>query len=267
MRLARRLVALLGPLAAGWLACWLIPGLLLGRPAALLDGSAPEGWKMAYVAFLYLVILASTFRAWRRCGPGCGAPALGSPRLSGLFGGLGLGLLGVGTHRLVLAWGGWWSPPALSWETGLQAVGVALVLAFGEEVLFRGYLFGVLREELARPRAYLVANALFAVVHLLRPGDPLFKMAYGLGLFLAGAVLCRLAENSGSLWAGIGLHSAWILMGVLDPPARIHPGWISGLGGDPAAGGLGWALLVSLWVGLGILGRSKSPPATSRPGS
>lgn len=266
MRLARRLVALLGPLAAGWLACWLIPGLLLGRPAALLDGSAPEGWKMAYVACLYLVILASTFRAWRRCGPGCGAPALGSPRLSGLFGGLGLGLLGVGTHRLVLAWGGWWSPPALSWETGLQAVAVALVLAFGEEVLFRGYLLGVLREELGRPRAYLVANALFAVVHLLRPGDPLFKMAYGLGLFLAGAVLCRLAENSGSLWAGIGLHSAWILMGVLDPPTRIHPGWISGLEGDPAAGVLGWALLTSLWVGLGVLGRPKSTLAVSRPG-
>jgi len=142
---------------------------------------------------------------------------------------------------------------------------VALVLAFGEEVLFRGYLFGVFREELGPPRAYLVANALFAGVHLLRPGDPLFKMAYGLGLFLAGAVLCRLAEKSGSLWAGIGLHSAWILMGVLDPPDRIQPGWLSGLGGDPAAGVLGWALLASLWVGLGVLGRPQHGPRDHRP--
>lgn len=266
MSLLRRLAALLGPLAAGWVACWLIPGLLLGRPGALLDGTAPQVWKAAYVALLYLVILASTLRAWRRCGPRPGSPALGRPSLEALFLGLGAGLLGVGMHRAILAWGGWWSPPLLSWETGLLALGVALPLAFGEEILFRGFLFGVLREELGRPRAYLVANALFAAVHLLRPGEPLFKLAYGLGLFLAGAVLCRLAERSGSLWAGIGVHAAWILMGILDPPGRIHPGWLSGLGGDPAAGGLGWALLACLWAGLGVLGKPKSAPSAGRPG-
>jgi membrane protease YdiL (CAAX protease family) len=137
----------------------------------------------------------------------------------------------------------------------VEALAVALLLAFAEEVLFRGYLFGVLREELGRPRAYLLGNALFALVHLLRPGALVFKLAYGLGLFLVGAVLCQLAEARGTLWPGIGLHAGWIVMVVLDPPGRVAPGWLAGLGGDPAAGFLGWLLLLVL----GVLVRGPRP--------
>lgn len=119
-----------------------------------------------------------------------------------------------------------------------------------EEVLFRGYLFQVLREDLGRARAYLLANALFAVVHLFRPGGAEFKLAYGFGLFLAGAVLCRVVEVTGSLWPAIGLHVGWILFMVGDPPGRVTPGLVAGLEGDPAAGLLGWALLLGLlpWI-------------------
>ena len=261
MRLGRRLGALLGPLALGWVACWLGPGLALGNPTALLDGSAPEAWKDAYVALLYLLILGCTARAWRLCGPQAGAPGLGPPRLKSLLVGCGVGLGAAALQRVALAFGGWWTPPDPGLRGLLLAPPVALALAFGEEALFRGYLFGVLREELGRPRAYLAANALFAAVHLLRPGDAAFKLSYGLGLFLVGAVLCRLAEESGSLWAGLGLHAGWIAFVVLDPPGRIPSGWLQGLGGDPAAGVSGWLLLLGLWALGGKLGRALREPA------
>jgi len=257
LSLARRLGLLLGPLGLGWLSLWLLPGLYLGHPTALLDGSAPESFKHLYVAGLYLVILGATARAWRRAGPRPGSPGLGPPRLGGLLVGLAMGLAAVGVHRVLLAAGGWWTAMVPSPPAFLEALVIALLLAFGEEVLFRGYLFGVLREELGRPQAYLVANLLFALVHLLRPGSLLFKVACGLGLFLVGVVLCHLAEVAGTLWPGVGLHAGWIVMVVLDPPGRVVSGWLSGLGGDPAAGALGWLLLSGLVALVGWWGRSR----------
>ncbi len=269
MSQARRLGLLLGPLGLGWLALWLIPGLYLGHATTLLDGTAPESWKHLYVAGLYLVILGATARAWRLAGPRPGSPGLGPPRLGGLLAGLALGLAAVGVHRLLLAAGGWWAVPVISARAFLEALGVALLLAFGEEVLFRGYLFGVLREELGRPGAYLAANALFAVVHLLRPGSLPFKLACGLGLFLVGVLLCQLAEVAGTLWPAIGLHAGWIVMVVLEPPGRMVSGWLSGLEGDPAAGVLGWLLILVLvalvrWSGASWVPVDSPDPGTRR---
>ena len=253
-RLGHRLGVLLGPLAAGWLACWLLPGLLLGRPTALLDGSAPAAWKHAYVALLYLVLLGATARAWRAEGPSCPAPGL--PRPSDVLVGAAAGGAGALLHRALLAAGGWWTPPELGGWKVLEVLFVAPLLALAEELLFRGYLFGVLREELGRPRAYLLANLVFAGAHLLRPGDGAFKLAYGLGLLLVGATLCRLVEASGRLGPAVGLHAGWIALVVLDPPGRVTPGWLPGLAGDPSAGVVGWLLLLGFLAGAGPLGRA-----------
>lgn len=265
MSAVRRVGTLLGPLAGGWVLCWLLPGLLLGQPTALLEGSAPEAWKDLYIGLLYLVLLGATARAWHVAGPAPGSPGLGPPRLAGLVAGLAVGVGGAVLHRALLALGGWWTSPDPALRAVLEALLVAPLLAFAEEILFRGYLFGVLREELGRSRAYLLGNAFFAVVHLFRPGDGLFKAVYGVGLFLGGAVLCRLTEASGSLWPAIGLHAGWILLVVLDPPGRVTPGWLPGLGGDPAAGALGWLLLLALWASMGPVGRALRVMAARRP--
>ncbi|HXE71869.1 MAG TPA: type II CAAX endopeptidase family protein, partial [Candidatus Nitrosotenuis sp.] len=250
---AGRLLALL---ALGWVILWLVPGLVLGRPTLLLTADAPEGLRLAYVAGLYVWILLATRLSWRSLGPR-GAPglALRPGWGGGLATGLAVGITAVLVHRLVLALAGAWLFAPAPLEVWLVTLGAAPALALAEEYLFRGFLFGGLRQGLGRPGAYLLSNGFFALVHLFRPGGLDYKLGLALGLFLAGSVLCRLVEETGSLWPAVGLHTVWIYAGVVDP--RVRPGWFSGLDGDPVAGAAGWLLLGLLWLWL---------PRVARPG-
>lgn len=227
-----------------------MPGLALGRPFLLLQPGAPEPIRLLYLVLLYASLLGVTAACWRRQGPGREAASLRPAWAGGYLAGLALGLGGAILHRLLLYALGAWSPPATPATVWLVALVTAPLLALAEEVLFRGYLFQVLREDMGRARAYVLANAFFAVVHLFRPGGAEYKLAYGFGLFLAGVVLCRVVEVTRSLWPALGLHVGWILFMVGDPPGRVTPGVVAGLEGDPAAGLLGWLLLLGLlpWV-------------------
>lgn len=240
-------------LTVAWLACWLLLGLAVGRPTVLLEPAPPEGLRILYVVLLYLSVLGCTWSCWTRRGPGPSAAGLQPARLGGFAAGLAFGVGGAVLHRVLLAGFGAWTPPDTSLQVWLLALATAPLLALAEEVLFRGYLFQVLREDLGRDGAYLLANLFFAAVHMFRPGGAAFKLAYGFGLFLAGVILCRLTETSRSLWPAIGLHTGWILLMVGDPPGRVTPSLFAGLEGDPAAGLLGWLLLLGLlpWVSRG----------------
>jgi membrane protease YdiL (CAAX protease family) len=78
----------------------------------------------------------------------------------------------------------------------LMAVVVAPV---AEEVLFRGYLYGVIRRYCGRIAAIAVSSLLFAAIHVHLPSAP--------GLLLLAVTLCLLLERTGSLWATITMHS------------------------------------------------------------
>jgi len=79
-------------------------------------------------------------------------------------------------------------------------VGVAAPLA--EEVFFRGFLFGVLRERIGVLAAALVAGAIFGVIHAA--GTPVRTLGI---LVLLGIGLCFLYVKTGSLLPCIGLHA------------------------------------------------------------
>jgi len=82
------------------------------------------------------------------------------------------------------------------------AVLVGLVAPLVEELFFRGFLFGVLREKVGVPYAALVAGGVFGVVHAA--GTPLRTLPI---LVVLGVGLCVLYQRTGSLLPGIGVHS------------------------------------------------------------
>lgn len=86
-------------------------------------------------------------------------------------------------------------------QVAVLAFLVVIVGPFFEELMFRGWLFGGLRERWGDRRALLMSAALFAVIH----GDPWATPA----LFLLGCVFGWVYLRSGSLWGSIALHAMW----------------------------------------------------------
>lgn len=244
---------LLGALLGIWVFSWLSLGLLWGQPTLLLHPlQAPEGLRVTYLVMLYGGLVTVVVRLWKRYPPR--QPVLwGSP--SEVLGVWLVGLSSALAQRLVLLLGGHWvGGPWPGWSAWCSAALLAPPLAAIEELVFRGYLYAVLRDAWGRARAALGVSAFFALVHLFRPGDPTFKAAYALGLMLVGLVLVLVVERVG-LWGAAALHSAWISVNIVDPPGRVVGGWWAGLGGEPTAGLCSWLLLLALagfcWLRLG----------------
>ena len=67
-----------------------------------------------------------------------------------------------------------------------------------EEFLFRGYMYGALKNATGRLFASVMISLLFAVVHGNLPAL--------LPLFAFSAILCFAYDFTGSLWVPVGLH-------------------------------------------------------------
>lgn len=74
--------------------------------------------------------------------------------------------------------------------------------SIGEELFFRGLLFGGLRQMLPLWPAALISGAVFGLPHL-----PQGDLAVVLQLSLFGAILAWAYERSGSLWVPIAMHA------------------------------------------------------------
>lgn len=95
-------------------------------------------------------------------------------------------------------------------STRLVLFGLALLLlSFTQEVIFRGYVYAVLRDRLPWIHAAGLSALLFA---LFNPGDPAVLAPSLLNLFLIGLLLAALREGSGSLLLGTLFHGAWNLV-------------------------------------------------------
>ena len=87
--------------------------------------------------------------------------------------------------------------------SGLLSV---LIQAGAEELVFRGYLLGVIRQNREDRGAVLISAGLFAAIHLLNPG---MTMLGCLRLFISGVVLGLMVWRCKSLWMAVGFHTAW----------------------------------------------------------
>ncbi|HEX3568080.1 MAG TPA: CPBP family intramembrane glutamic endopeptidase [Candidatus Saccharimonadales bacterium] len=75
-----------------------------------------------------------------------------------------------------------------------------------EETVFRGFLFGGLKNRMPVRVAAVLTSVLFAAPHLLESGSGGLLWVAGIDTFILSLVLCYLREKTGSLWAGVLVH-------------------------------------------------------------
>ena len=85
-----------------------------------------------------------------------------------------------------------------SYEYVLAFATLVVLAPLAEEVLFRGYLYGKLKNHLPIWAAVLVTSAAFGLAH--------GQWNVGIDVFVLSIVLCCLREVTGNIWAGVLLH-------------------------------------------------------------
>ena len=89
----------------------------------------------------------------------------------------------------------------------ISAFFLFLLVATGEEILFRGVLFRWIDEKWGIVAALVVSSILFGLIHIFQPNATLWSslaIAVEAGLLLGAAY-----KYSGTLWLPIGIHWAW----------------------------------------------------------
>jgi membrane protease YdiL (CAAX protease family) len=135
-----------------------------------------------------------------------------------------------------------------------------LMVGFLEEFLFRGYALFTGATGITFWPAVILSSILFGYVHHGNSGEN------WLGAFNAGAVgflFCLILRRTGSLWMGIGFHSAWdwgetyfygvadsgqVAPGHLFNPSFSGPAWLTGGTVGPEGSWLCLVLIVILCV-------------------
>lgn len=106
-------------------------------------------------------------------------------------------------------------------ELMLAFIMLVVIAPVAEEVLFRGYLFGKLRQHIPLWIAILITSVLFAIVH--------GAWNVGIDVFALSIILCLLRVVTGSLWPSILLHM--LKNGIAFYLLFINPNLLTTLGG------------------------------------
>jgi len=88
------------------------------------------------------------------------------------------------------------------WQARAAVFGIAVIAApVTEELIFRGCLYGILRQSKGRLPAIVISSVLFALIHGHLPSLP--------GLLVLAVGLTLVYERCGSLWAPISVHATF----------------------------------------------------------
>lgn len=117
-----------------------------------------------------------------------------------------IALLGIGSVILVSI--GYLSFITVNFDAGalFLEIAIMIVVAFVEELLFRGYLLNNLLLSMNKWGALSITAALFSLFHGSNPDITLFAV---LNIFLAGILLGINYIFTKNLWFGIFFHFAW----------------------------------------------------------
>lgn len=80
----------------------------------------------------------------------------------------------------------------------LAFVTLVILAPFAEELLFRGYLYGKLKNRVPAVVAAIVTSLLFGLAH--------FQWNVAIDVFILSLILCALRSLTGSIWAGVLVH-------------------------------------------------------------
>lgn len=110
------------------------------------------------------------------------------------------------------------------WKVAIPGILFLLSIGFGEEIVARGFLYGVLKER-SHKAAILVSSLLFGLMHLnLYTGsnwDPWVAYWHIASAFCFGFLMCALMVATQSIWVPILAHALFDWSVVFDktPPA------------------------------------------------
>lgn len=123
----------------------------------------------------------------------------------GLAIGLGNFLLVVGLMALL----GFYKVESTGCEGNALADAFAmfLIVAVGEEIVFRGILFRWIDEKWGLAPALVASGLIFGLVHIINPNASLWS---GIAIALESGLMLGMAYKwAGNLWFPIGIHWAW----------------------------------------------------------
>ncbi len=183
---------------------------------------------------------------------------------------------------------------AFLWHKMPAVLFAASVVPILEELLFRGFILGVLLRSFSRLGALLSTAALFSVIHFLKApeattpndavrwfsgfvsiahsfgqfSDPMLLLGGFLTLFAVGCILADARLLTESLWLPIGLHAGWIFAnGTFSKTAHREALVLPWLGKDLLVGiapltiALASWVLVRLWINYA---KARAPRSDSR---
>lgn len=85
------------------------------------------------------------------------------------------------------------------WQIVIIMILLVVVAPLAEETIFRGWLFNKLRPMMAFWSVAIIVSMLFALAH--------GQINVGITTFVLSMYACWLREQTGSIWAGVGLHA------------------------------------------------------------
>jgi uncharacterized protein len=157
----------------------------------------------------------------------------------------GIRLQGVGLEREV-------------WQGLFYALLLFALVALSEELLCRGYWYGLIHRYYGPLSAILVTSFLFAALHLFN--DHILQNPLPvINLFLAGVLFGVAREVTGGLWVPIGIHFTWNLFqgnvyGFAVSGNQLHPSLLRiETAGHPLISGAGFGAEGSILTGLMII--------------
>lgn len=141
----------------------------------------------------------------------------------------------------------------------VQQILLLAIVAFNEEIAFRGYLLGNLMESLNKYRALTLSALFFALMHIFNPN---ITFIAALNIVLAGFLLGIYYIHRKNLWFPLALHFFWNFFqgpvfgfrvsgipfkGIVDPRIK-GPEWLTG-----GAFGFEGSLVLSFLLGFAII--------------
>lgn len=175
---------------------------------------------------------------------------------------LGAGIAGA-LISLAIAWGvqvglGWqqWHPERTRGRLSLllSTLGLGVAIGFVEELVFRGYLWQLLRADYQAGLAAAIASVIFALSHLLWERTSTVPQLPGLALMGAVLAIARIVAG-GNLGLPWGLHAGWVwgLSAMASAGALVETGkvpkWVTNAD-QPLASAAGWLSLLVAAIAL-----------------
>jgi membrane protease YdiL (CAAX protease family) len=119
---------------------------------------------------------------------------------------LGILLLCAGTCILFFSKNLAWTDINFNGNELFISFGLMVIIAFAEEIVFRGYILNNLLDSVNKWLALLATSLIFALAHVDNPG---FSIVAAINIFLAGILLGVNYIYTRNLWFGILLHFTW----------------------------------------------------------